>query len=518
MAKPCPLDGRQPTSLKISLRTRLPREALCLARRLSYVGAVLTEQWAATGMRYDEIRSALKSHFQVLLERSKAEIAEHGRLSPLDIASLQNGLAFAKDAIARNSHLSPVETDDELLARFTGLHKVPLIPGTEAHAAFKMEIKKAYRDYCAAVLAHDQSFENFDFLSSDLPMQQSDAPRVLAPKASLNEVSTKFITEEIRAGRWVQRSEDQKRQHIELLKEILGADLPISLVTASEAQHVKEVLLNFPRNRNKTEATRSLSLAEIAALKGHKTMAVRTINTYLQTYNGLFGWAKRNKYVSENVFDGSIVRENKRNEAEARRDAFSEAQITTMLHELLTNEHGLLTRDYQKWGPLIGLYTGARLNEVCQINVADIRQVEGVWCFDFNDEGDDKRLKNEASRRKVPVHSRLLDLGLLAYADAMRSKGQERFFPEFSYSPKEGYGRALGRWFNDRFLVKLGIKSKDLVFHSFRHGMVTALMQAGVEENLVKAIVGHKRQGVTQEHYFKQGYTIKQMHTALERF
>lgn len=510
--------GERPASLKVSLRTRVPKEALYLARRLSYVGEVLTERWAATDMRYDEIRSTLKLHFQALLERSKAEMAETGRLSPLDVSVYKNGLVLARDAVARNDDLSPAETDDELLARFADLHKLPLAPGTAAHTTFKVEVKRAYGDYCAAVLAHDQSFENFDFTSNDIPKRQSDTLGRKATTGSLHEVSAKFIKEEVWAGRWVQRSEEQKRQHIELLKEILGPDLAMQSVTASEAQRVKEVLLNYPRNRNKTEATRNLTIAEIGTLEGHEKLTVRTVNTYLQTYSGLFGWAKRNKYVSENVFDGATVRENKRNEGEAQREAFSEGQITTMLHELLTNERGLLTRDFQKWGPLIGLYTGARLNEVCQIHVADIKQIEGVWCFDLNDEGDEKRLKNVASRRKVPVHSRLLELGLLAYADAMRVRGQERFFPEFSYSPKEGYGRALGRWFNERFLVKLGIKSKDLVFHSFRHGMVTALMRAGVEENLVKAIVGHKRQGVTQEHYFKQGYTIQQMQAALERF
>lgn len=64
LIKPCVAGSGTPTSLKISLSTRVGSEALSLARHLSYVGQALTKQWSASGMRYDEIRAALKKHFQ----------------------------------------------------------------------------------------------------------------------------------------------------------------------------------------------------------------------------------------------------------------------------------------------------------------------------------------------------------------------------------------------------------------------------------------------------------------------
>lgn len=469
-------------------------------------------------MRYDEIRAALRTHFQDALERRKNEIAAQGRLTPETLAALQNGVAFADDAILTGGDIFPHETDEALAIRFAESYELPLAPGSNAFATFKSEMKRAYKAYCAAVLAHDQSFDSFDFDEAALPSGTTFAKPVSSSKGTLSEIAIKFMAEEKKAGRWVKRSEDQKRQHIEILKEILGHEIEITQIASSDAQRVKEILLNYPRNRNKIEATRNLSIDEISNLRGHKTLTVRTINTYLQTYAGLFSWAKRNRYVAENLFDGASVRENKKNDEESHRGAFSQTQIGLMLGELLNNERGLLNKEYQKWGPLIGLYTGARLNEICQLEVADVKLTNDIWCFDFNDEGEGKSLKNSASRRVVPIHDRLLELGILEYHQKLKSRGQVRFFSEFSFTSKEGYGRALGRWFNNRFLVQLGIKSKDLVFHSFRHGMVTTLMRAGVEENLVKAIVGHKRQGVTQEHYFKQGYTIAQMQAALRSF
>lgn len=469
-------------------------------------------------MRYDEIRAALTTHFRDALERRKNEIAAEGRLRPETLAALQNGVAFADDAILTGGDIFPHETDDSLAMRFAESHQLALAPGSDAFVTFKSEMKRAYKAYCSAVLAHDQSFDSFDFDKAALPSGTTFAKPAASSKDTLGEVAMKFIAEEKKAGRWVKRSEDQKRQHIELLYEVLGREIEIAQVTSSDAQRVKEILLNYPRNRNKIEATRNLSIDEISKLHGHKTLTVRTINTYLQTYAGLFSWAKRNRYVAENLFDGATLRESKKNDEEAQREPFSQTHIDLMLSELLNNTRGLLNREYQKWGPLIGLYTGARLNEISQLEVADIKMTDGVWCFDFNDEGEGKSLKNSASRRVVPIHDRLLELGILGYLQTLKSRGETRFFPEFQFTSKEGYGRALGRWFNVRFLVQLGIKSKDLVFHSFRHTMITKLLQAGVEENLVKAIVGHTRHGVTQQHYFKQGYTIAQMQAALRSF
>nr|WP_256809034.1 site-specific integrase [Bradyrhizobium sp. Bra64] len=187
------------------------------------------------------------------------------------------------------------------------------------------------------------------------------------------------------------------------------------------------------------------------------------------------------------------------------------------MSELLNNTSGLVQLDYQKWGPLIALYSGARLNEIAQIHLTDIRQKEGVWCFDLNDDDETKKLKTDASRRDVPIHSRLIELGLLDHVQKLRTENAQKLFPGFQYDAKNGWGRSLGRWFNDRFLVKTGLKDKGVSFHVFRHTVVTRLLQAGIEQPLVQTIVGHERQGVTQQNYFTMGYTLNQRRDAIER-
>ncbi|WP_027153260.1 hypothetical protein [Mesorhizobium sp. WSM2561] len=208
-------------------------------------------------MRYDELRAALRTHFQDALERSKNEMAAKGRLTPETLAALQNGVAFADDAILTGRDIFPHETDDSLAIRFAEQHQIPLAPGSDAFVTFKNEMKRAYRDYCTAVLAHDQSFDSFDFDEAALPSGTTFAKPASSSKDTLGAVAIKFMAEEKKADRWVKRSEDQKRQHLELLSEILGGEIEIALVTSSDAQRVKEVLLNYPRNRHLAASTTS---------------------------------------------------------------------------------------------------------------------------------------------------------------------------------------------------------------------------------------------------------------------
>src|SRR5690606_10415659 len=136
-----------------------------------------------------------------------------------------------------------------------------------------------------------------------------------------------------------------------------------------------------------------------------------TINKYLQTYNDLFEWARRNSHVAANHFSGLTILQNKQR-ITGKRKAFSNPQIVTILDAVTSNRDGLAKKDYQKWGPLIGIYTGARLNEIAQLHLKDIQQVEGIWC---------------AAAKAVS--------GLNSYADAIRALKDE--VPALAASLKE---------------------------------------------------------------------------------
>ena len=145
-------------------------------------------------------------------------------------------------------------------------------------------------------------------------------------------------------------------------------------------------------------------------------------------------------------------------------------------------------------------------------------QQEGtIWFLNITDDGDEnKSIKSEAGKRKVPLHKDLIALGFIDFVS--KRKASKRLFPDYSFNQNGGYGRNLGRWCNESFLKKLGVKEPGVVFHCFRHTVITRLSQASVPEPIVKCIVGHARSGVTQEVYMKEGYTLKQLADALDKF
>ena len=504
-------------ALKVSLRTRDPKQAISLARHLGYVAQVLILHGASSGMDFDQIRALLTEHFRSRLMTVKSEIAKTGRLSRVARAAYENSAQFAQDAVSEGWPLIPGVSDARWMDKLIEQYGASVQPGTEAYERLRTEAIRAHRDYCSSVLDYDRSLESYDFTSEPISEKPAERLRIVASSGlTLLELTNRFTTEGNRGEQWVAKTRMEKAEHIALLHEVLGEKTDVKTITSTDAQSVKSTLTSYPKNRKKNPKTRGLSLEAVLKVTDVERLNVRTLNKYLQAYNSLFGWAKRNGYVQENVFDGLAVRQGK-NKGKQVRTSFSNEQVARILHQLLNNQGGFVRLGYQKWGPLIALYTGARLNEIAQMHLTDIRMQDGVWCFDINDNHESKKLKTDASRRLVPMHSQLIALGFIEYVQSLEDAGATKLFPKFTYCQKNGWGRSLGRWFNDEFLVRVEMKGQGLSFHSFRHTVVTGLIHSDVDLPLVQTLVGHERQGVTLQHYFSSGFKISQLREALEK-
>jgi len=252
-------------------------------------------------------------------------------------------------------------------------------------------------------------------------------------------------------------------------------------------------------------------------LPGVERISARTMNVYLGHMQHFCGWAVNNGYATQNVFQGLRLKRTTRSE-EGRR-AFTADELRLMFSHLTDQHSQLVRKDVHKWPALIGMFTGMRLNEIAQLEVQDIELRDDVWCINVTPDGEDnKRLKNASSKRRVPVHNRLIASGFLAFYEAQQALGHSRLFPNLTYSPQNGYGRNAGRWFNERFLPELGLGGQGLVFHCLRHTMTTRLIHTGIEEPMLKAILGHSQTGVTFSTYFKEGYLPTQLQAAVNRF
>ncbi len=276
---------------------------------------------------------------------------------------------------------------------------------------------------------------------------------------------------------------EHKRQTYEIFQSICG-DVSFNSIAKNEARKFKAVMLKTPANLTKILGVRSYKNVDWDNLPKKEPQSLVTVNNRLIAMTSLFMWGERNDlFKGKNPFSGLIISKAKKHAN--KRPPFSNQQLQTLFSYLMDTDR-VVTKDYKYWIPLIGLYTGMRLNEICQLLVSDIMCVDGVWIINIDD-NDHKKLKTASSRRRIPVHKRLIDLGLLAY---VKEQDSPRLFKSLPVSGQGSYSYKFSKEFTS-ILKSLGLKEQGLCFHSFRHTFIDGLRNAGVEKSIAMKLVGH---------------------------
>jgi integrase len=133
----------------------------------------------------------------------------------------------------------------------------------------------------------------------------------------------------------------------------------------------------------------------------------------------------------------------------------------------------------------LGLYTGARVEELCRLRVDDVITEDNHRALRI------AKSKTQAGTRTVPLHPAITNL-----VDRLAADSKDGYLV-FSKSKNQYDERStgLGRRFG-RLKSSLGY-GPELVFHSLRKTVTTKLEQAGVSEGVAADIVGHEKQTIT---------------------
>lgn len=498
------IDNKKRTNIKISLRTKCPNQAGDIARHLTSSGRYFWDNKDLARLRQDQIRELVQAYFKAQLDQYLEWLNSRG-FTPNALEDMRceefDHTFHSNDQIPHPRFLP--------IARFKRKMTVSDTDWDDSHPSIAIELHKGRRDMLRSILEAAERLEHYSYSDQGKPTL------TLPPAASspLGQTVNDFMDEHSR--QWPSKTAKQFRAYLNILLEHFGADRLLETITRQDASEVKRIMQTIPASRNTKPELKDLPLSEVIRVAGHKTMSAKTINSHIDTFRRFFDWAERHGHAPHKLFEGLKVP--KAREAETDRKAFNQTQTQLLFDELTQNKSGYVRKDSHKWASLIGLFTGARLNEICQLELADVQQEAGIWFLNITDEGDNnKRVKAKASRRKVPVHSELIRLG---FNDFVHSRQRhQRLFHDYSYNSNGGYGRNLGRWYNESFLPKLGMKERGLVFHSLRHTVVSRLSQADVPEPVIQCLIGHARAGVTQEVYNKGGFSLRQLQDATERF
>ncbi len=150
-------------------------------------------------------------------------------------------------------------------------------------------------------------------------------------------------------------------------------------------------------------------------------------------------------------------------------------------------------REAAYWIPLLGLYTGTRLGELCQLRAVDVQKVEGIDVLVLTNEGEGQSIKSDAGHRSVPIHSELVRLGFLKYVETIKAIGSASLWPALPLRAGKP-SDLFGRWFKEHRNA-LGLTGTRPDFHCFRHTVRPLMRKAGHSEGTMDKVTGHKTVG-----------------------
>lgn len=156
--------------------------------------------------------------------------------------------------------------------------------------------------------------------SETIPNQEKESQQKKG--SNISKVSKEYLDEMISAKAWNEKSKLEVKSTIEKLIEIIG-DIDIGNLSFELARKYKKTLVKLPTNMKKVPK------------KAHE-----------------------------------------------ERKPFSEADIKKIFKGKIYLPEAT-PGPARYWIPLLGLFTGARLNELCQLHVGDVIKEDGIWCLDI---------------------------------------------------------------------------------------------------------------------------------------
>ena len=241
-------------------------------------------------------------------------------------------------------------------------------------------------------------------------------------------------------------------------------------------------------------------------------LAYATASKNLGLIKSMFEIARSNELIHENPF--KEVKLIKPSRMEKARVSFTNEEIEKIFNSPVFKE-GFRPKggagEAAAWLPLIAYMTGMRLEEIGQLTQDDIRRQDDIWYFNLDHAPHKGQvLKNQSSRRQIPIHSGLIELGFLKLVDA--STG--RLFPELSSAGSRQLTASWSQWFGRYLRQVIGIADSRKTFHSFRHTFKDLCREAEIGKELHDRLTGHASSDIG-DHYGSGSFPLRPLSNAI---
>jgi site-specific recombinase, phage integrase family len=310
----------------------------------------------------------------------------------------------------------------------------------------------------------------------------------LEDQKSLKDAFEIFETNTKRADKWSPDTQRLVAGVKKLLFLYFKEDTPVYRITRDNLLEFRDLLYKIPTKLAQKSRYKDKSLSQILKL-GEKDdkLSEPTIQKYMIRVIQFFNYCFDSGYISKSI----TAKMNVKIDIDPSERAVLpyEASEARKIFDIVTNikqsgksPSSRIEANELYYVTMIAAYSGMRIKEITQLHKEDIALKDGIYCFSINT-NDGKTTKTKNSIRFVPIHSKLIDLGLLEYVNSKKSRNI------FKVSNK-GFSEIFRSQIQRKFIDKDSKKT----FYSFRHYFIDYLVQREVETNLIAQIVGHEKQ------------------------
>lgn len=238
-----------------------------------------------------------------------------------------------------------------------------------------------------------------------------------------------------------------------------------------------------------------------------RVQSITTIKEKFNELNNFLNDCVTNDYLVKNYYIDNVKFKLKKYEnilaTRKKRHPYKTAELQKMFEQYnyFIKEHKF--KPSEIYIPLIALYSGMRVEEICKLRVEDIKVDDTIYYFDINGE-----VKTDNSIRQVPIHSRLIKgLNLLKYVEKVKTEKKDMLFElkGVQHKGKIKYSHYFLRDFftdfRNTFVSQERIDNDLISFHSFRHTFATRLLRGGVDLYSIANLLGHSTSTVLEKFF-----------------
>ncbi|MGR5069370.1 tyrosine-type recombinase/integrase [Vibrio alfacsensis] len=302
------------------------------------------------------------------------------------------------------------------------------------------------------------------------PQQRKVSPPI--EKDSITQTLESFIeSKKLQNLTHLSLSQLQKRCQYFITKMSVNTVQEVSLVVANE--YVDELLRDGRSNKTNRE--------------------------YLAAISQFMKWCVSREFVALNPFQGIQLPKVLKKPSEER-ERWSSSDLT----RLFSDTHFQQSDEQIQLAVSMILHHGARPAEVCQLHVDDVIFDPDVPYININEHHESQHLKNEHSKRVVPIHHAVLRDGQLQkWLSKRKASTQSQLFDFKPLGPDLDWSKQLCTKFG-KIQTAMGWRAKQRpTLYGMRHTFIDELKKADVPEHVVAQIVGHSYTNLTFGRYGK---------------